>query len=412
MTNSLPTHGYGEQRALTPAATVARMRPYFAQLGITRLANVTGLDIIGIPTVMVTRPNSRALSVHQGKGPDLASAQASGIMEAVEHHSAEHCQLVRLAASVREARSSDGFLDVSSVPRSVLPLTEDSVVDWVWGRRLAPEAGEAVLVPHELVHLDLRLPLPARSGYFPLGTNGLASGNRWDEAVVHGLCELIERDALALFYQAPVARQMACRMDLGSVDEPWLRELLARYEAAEVEVAVWDITTDIGIPSFFCMIADRELEPFRPLGSARGSGTHPDRAVALARALCEAAQSRLTQIVGARDDLQALDLAQLRSHEAQARTLAQLRSGPAGRRYSAVTTLRSESVAADLTQLVTRLLSCGLKEIITVDLTPPGLPCAVARVIVPGLESVFNSPSYRPGVRARRALVDDAGAGL
>src|SRR5438105_3859247 len=60
---------------------VLRLAPI---MGITRVANVTGLDPVGIPVVMVCRPNSRSVAVSQGKGIDLASARASGVMEAAE----------------------------------------------------------------------------------------------------------------------------------------------------------------------------------------------------------------------------------------------------------------------------------------------------------------------------------------
>jgi ribosomal protein S12 methylthiotransferase accessory factor len=53
-------------RAVEPAATLARVKRHFAPLGITRIANVTGLDCIGIPVVNVVRPNARSLSVSQG----------------------------------------------------------------------------------------------------------------------------------------------------------------------------------------------------------------------------------------------------------------------------------------------------------------------------------------------------------
>ncbi len=58
----------GTHRLIAPAETVARVRRLMPVMGITRIANVTGLDCIGIPVVMVCRPNSRSLSVSQGKG--------------------------------------------------------------------------------------------------------------------------------------------------------------------------------------------------------------------------------------------------------------------------------------------------------------------------------------------------------
>src|SRR5947209_7315915 len=79
----------GTHRVISPAETCARVRPLMPVMGITRIANITGLDSIGIPVVMVCRPNSRALAVAQGKGLDLDAAKASGLMESVESYHAE-----------------------------------------------------------------------------------------------------------------------------------------------------------------------------------------------------------------------------------------------------------------------------------------------------------------------------------
>ena len=81
------------RRIVGAEQTVARLKPLMPVFGITRVANVTGLDTIGIPTVMVLRPNSRALAVSQGKGTSLAAAKASGLMESIESYHAERITL-------------------------------------------------------------------------------------------------------------------------------------------------------------------------------------------------------------------------------------------------------------------------------------------------------------------------------
>lgn len=82
-------HKSGTHRTISPSETLARMKPYLAPMGITRVANVTGLDTIGIPVFMACRPNSRSLAVSQGKGLDLDAARASAVMESVEGYRAE-----------------------------------------------------------------------------------------------------------------------------------------------------------------------------------------------------------------------------------------------------------------------------------------------------------------------------------
>jgi YcaO-like protein with predicted kinase domain len=388
----------GTHRTCAPAETVARMKPHLSQLGITRVANVTGLDILGIPTTMVTRPNGRSLSVHQGKGLDIDAARASGIMEAAEHHLAEHVDPPGALLTAAELRRTSRVADVSRLPQSIRKFGADDRIPWMEAKDLT--TGEAVWVPYEMVHVDLRLPLPPASGFFPLGSNGLASGNHVAEAAVHGICELVERDAIALFYQESVQQQEQRKIDPATVEDDVARELMNRFDAAGVELAAWDITSDVGVASVFCMAVDRIFDPFRPVGVARGSGTHLNRGVALARALCEAAQSRLTRIVGARDDLREEDFARLRAPQATAGALAQMRASHGGRPFASLPTRSSVSIDDDLRLLIGLLAERGLTEVLAVDLTRRDLPCCVVRAIVPGLEGVFPAPSYHPGTRA------------
>src|SRR5262245_52563932 len=69
----------GTHRLFTPEETMDRAYGLIRAMGITRIACVTGLDVLGIPVVTVTRPNARSMSVFYGKGCTLAAAKASGL---------------------------------------------------------------------------------------------------------------------------------------------------------------------------------------------------------------------------------------------------------------------------------------------------------------------------------------------
>src|SRR5690348_13469955 len=75
------------------------------------------------------------------------------------------------------------------------------------------------------------------------------------------------------------------------------------YDKAGIDVRLWNVTTEIGIPVFVCDIRDPSPAEPRRLRCFHGAGCHPDRTIALIRALTEAAQTRLTYITGIRDDL-------------------------------------------------------------------------------------------------------------
>src|SRR5882724_35803 len=167
-------------------------------MGITRVANVTGLDTVGIPVVMVSRPNSRSVTVSQGKGIDLASAKASGLMEAAELYHAETATLPLRLATYEEVRFKHKVATIQDLPRGRGSHFHPTLrILWCEGRDLL--TGEEVLVPYEMVHTNYTIPLPDGHGCFTSSPNGLASGNALVEAISQGICEVIERDAVALW---------------------------------------------------------------------------------------------------------------------------------------------------------------------------------------------------------------------
>jgi ribosomal protein S12 methylthiotransferase accessory factor len=394
----------GTHRSIPPEETLERVRPLLRVMGITRVADVTGLDEIGIPVVSVCRPNARSLSVAQGKGHSLAAAMASGIMESIEAHHAEHIDLPLKLATWNELRFTHRLVNVSALPRlSIGQFHPNLRTLWIEGRNLFD--GGSTWVPFEIVHLDYTIPLPTGSGSFVMSSNGLASGNHLLEAVSHGLCELIERDATTLSRLAPEAARREARVDLGSVDDPGCRDLLDQCERAGLLVEVREITSDIGVPAFSCTIVDRDPNPQRPVAPTSGIGCHPSRAVALSRAVTEAVQTRLTLITGARDDMQHLRAKGPAEELASARRARdEMIVEPPSRSFRDAPDFHGQTFEADVGWLLERLRAAGIREAVAVDLTKPIFKIPVARVIAPGLEALNEVPGYVPGARARRRL--------
>jgi ribosomal protein S12 methylthiotransferase accessory factor len=250
------------------------------------------------------------------------------------------------------------------------------------------------------VNADATIPRPNGAGCFLHTTNGLASGNSEDEAVLHGLCEVIERDALAIWECSADVVQTARRIDLESIKTSPASDVVQQLLAADILPIIWDTTSDVGIATFRVALYDCMSDPVaRPLPTGLGAGCHPDRIVAVCRALTEAAQSRLTAIAGSRDDLGRPRYRMTQSAEAlnSFRALA----GAAGQNeFTSVPTVVFESVTQTLEFVVTKLERTGFRQILTVDLSRPEAPISVTRVIVPGLEGPRDSPSYLPGSRA------------
>ena len=375
-------------------------------MGITRVANVTGLDSVGIPVVMVCRPNSRSLAVSQGKGIDLANARASGLMEAAELYHAETITLPLRLATYEELRYQHNVIEVNEFPRQSSSLFEPNLrLLWCEGFDLL--RGENVFVPYEMVHTNYTTPFSDGHGCFPASSNGLASGNQLVEAISQAICEVIERDATTLWKLRGEEKLNHGRLDLESVDDPICREILGKFEGAGVYVAAWDITTDVGISAFACFIVPQGDNTTWHCTVATGYGCHPAREVALARALTEAAQGRLTVISGVRDDFwrddyyRWLDLDLVR---AMRRRLT--RSKPT-RRFSDIPHRDGETLEDDVEWELKRIKKVGIRRVVVVDLTKPEFGLPVVRVIVPGFESILCL-GYTPGRRGRLILSKQA----
>lgn len=386
----------GTHRLAPPEETVARIRPQASRMGITRVGNITGLDRIGIPVAVAVRPNSRSVSVSQGKGLDLPQATASALMEACEGFHAEEIGPLRRAAYARLAASATAVNPAKLCP-GTRPFAPSAPVDWIEGRDLL--RGEPCWVPAEIVHTDYARPQP--DGYFLAGSNGLASGNHLVEAIAAALYETVERDALALWMVRGLWERAACLVDLATVDEPDCRGLLDRYAGARIAVRVWNITTDLRIAAFLCEISDLEPGDPRLLRRFHGSGCHADAGIALCRALTEAAQTRLTYIAGIRDDLSPAEYRAAPGDELRDALLDALIREIAPGCFATAPSFASDDLAIDLRLVLDRIGAAGIERAVAVDLSRPDFGIPVVRVVVPGLEWDPHHPNYRPGPRAQ-----------
>ena len=180
--------------------------------------------------------------------------------------------------------------------------------------------------PAEIVHTDYTLPRPTSTGCFLAGSNGLASGNTYVEALTQRFANWSSVTGRRSGIASPrAATRDTSRLGL-HVDDPECAALVKQVLAADVGIAVWDTTSDVGIPTFECVVAERG-EGGHTMHSASGMGCHPKRAIASPHTVTEAAQSRVTIITGARDNIMRADYDRIRepSNAARARPRAGLR---------------------------------------------------------------------------------------
>lgn len=390
----------GTHRAVPPTETLRRTLPAARAAGITRVANVTGLDRIGIPVFMACRPLSRSVSVSQGKGLHPEAARASAVMEGIELWHAETIDEPLLLSRYADLRRRVRVVDVDALPsvphsrfRRDLPLL------WIRGHDLVGD--EDCWVPLECVSMDATVPAPTGAGCFLATSNGLASGNTHTEALCHALDEVVERDATTLWHRRPNALEdTLLDLDLDSGLPDHVARAVARCRSAGVRVQAWDLTSDVGVPCYAALISEPEVGGAYLRAAAHGYGCHLDPGVALSRAVTEAVQSRLTYVAGSRDDLfpgEYADDVSARQRLAECERLLEVEPP---RSLADRADISGETFEDDAATLLTALTSVGVREAIRVDLTKPDLGIPVVRVVVPGLEGPDSDPDHVPGRRS------------
>jgi len=285
-------------RICPPEDTVARILPFFAEFGITRLASQTGLDCLGIPCWAAFRPNALTLANNQGKGLSDGAARASAVMESVEFAIAERPRVPSITASATDLKGrGEAIFDV----RRLLPMGSHvdagQVLHWLEGVKLG--SGAPVWVPFDAAAMDPRVEIAD----ICQSTNGIASGNTADEALFHALCELIERDATTLWSVRGPAVRLASSIDPLASGNSMVAALIAQIIAAGFTIRLFDQTTDIGVPTIMAVIGGNDPRGARHFEITAGYGCHPIAARAAIRAITEAAQTRVTAIAGSRDDI-------------------------------------------------------------------------------------------------------------
>ncbi|MCD1296182.1 YcaO-related McrA-glycine thioamidation protein [Methanocella sp. CWC-04] len=383
-------------RVVPPEETLKKVEKLLPGIGVTRVAEISGLDRIGIPVYSAIRPASAkgAISVYAGKGASEVEAKVSVMMEAIERYSSEYqrSDSKRIKISSYEDLTKDG--PAIDPDKLILPgkLLSGVKLDWVDGYDLISDVelflpGNAVFHPYETI---------SGSRLFRSNTNGLASGNTMEEAIFHGLMEVVERDALSI---AEATRDPGKEIILTEKDGIAF-ELYKKFCDANILVKLWYLPTDSGIPTVMAATDDREL--MDPALLVMGVGTHLDARIALLRALTEVAQSRATQIHGAREDTNRDQISRSIGYDRMKRLNKHWYVENAEHVFlEDLPDLSTDSHKGDIEKSI-EMLKNVVDNIIVTDLTRKKVGIPVVRVTIPGLE-MFAIDRERIGPRCRRA---------
>lgn len=361
--------------------------------GVTRLARLTGLDRLGIPVWQAVSPNARSIVIHNGKGITDLDAKVSAAMEALERATASASAPETVTTCrerlMAEGRHTDALPQL--IARGQADIADDEDIAWAEGHDLL--GAKAVWIPFEAATLDRTIRAPR----FWQSSDGLASGNNLAEAMLHGLLERIERDAVVLWDIATLKQRMNACIDPGSFHDPVLNELTAKIDSTGLTLRLFDVTSDIGIPVVTALLGPGDIAAARRvryLDVTVGSGAHPSPVRAAVRAVTEAAQSRLTFISGGRDDIEPESFT--RELPDSIRSCFDALLKPADR-FDAPLPKGAEAL---LELTIDHMRRAGIASAIALPLAHASLPFAVAKILVPELENPPGDRKRRFGHRA------------
>jgi len=204
------------------------------------------------------------------------------------------------------------------------------------------------------------------------------------------------------------SKQRRC-IALETIDDQNAQHLLELLHRAGLDVRVWDASSDVGVACIHCLLmeqnnGERNMQFADP---EFGSGCHPDRSIALLRAVTEAIQARTTFIAGSRDDFQTKDYQSEARASRRNACLLLMQGNDCAVPFASVPHQHFDTLAEDVQWLLEQLMKVGIKEVPCLDLQLEQFNIPVARVIVPGLEGANNGnpDDYEPGARAK-ALVE------
>ncbi len=274
-------------KAIDPTTTIQKAMSRLRAFGNRVLRNTLRIDSgrLGIP-VYISLCGTEAERVigtkkQMGKGGSPEQAEASALMELVERYSLFSFRRDQenfwvgsfedtkgLALSVRELWLS---VNDREVPQVILKAFGNLPLRWAWSYCLTDS--RPYLVPFEWFW--------AINEY-----NGSSAGNLAEEAILQGICEVVERHVSAL---VSAERLNVPRIELDRLNDSKAEELLLKFKRAGILLYLSDFSLDTGIPTVGALAYDPSTYPHRSeIVWTAGTTTSPEKS--LIRAITEVAQ--------------------------------------------------------------------------------------------------------------------------
>lgn len=373
----------GTQRAVEPKKTLDKIRPLMEEIGVVDVFETTDNDRTKIPVFSAIRPAAAwgGTKINYGKGVTSDEAKASAMMEAIERFSAEY-RGERMEFSSYEQLGLTKALDPKELilPRE-MQIGEET--HWILAWDLLGET--EMYVPANAVYHPYD-PLGMAQQLFRSDANGLAAGNVREEAILHAIYEVIERDALSC---AEKNRFLGKRLVIDT--EGPLLNLLNKFEDQGIIIHLWYIDGKTGVHTV-AAAADDELTK-DPQMLVIGSGSHLSPEIAAFRALTEVAQRRGRNIRGDIENKSRVAIVEKAGYERLKRiNRIWFEEAKDEVKLSEIPDKSTDFLDEDL-KIILKDLEEHTDSVFVADLSKTEIP--VVRVIIPGFEVSYTDSSRR-----------------
>jgi len=366
-------YAYDLDKVCDPEETVARVRHRFRQLDLDLLKNTLRIDSgrLDIPVFVslcgLDAVRTIGVQKQMGKGSTPAQAEASALMELVERFS--FFSFMQRAAFLY---ATPGGLVEQSIPFKTLArsLFDDSGMvnqaaalyrDWPlhFTHAASLTYGHQILIPIYWFYLINEY-------------NGPAAGNTREEAILQGLCEVVERHVGSVISHG---RLFTPDIDPASVQDPAAVALLEKFQRQGIVLHIRDFSLDTGIPTVGVLAYDPATYP-EASEIIFTAGTTPNPEKSLIRALTEVAQ--LAGDFNKRTSYRPT----LPKYRDLSEASYLMTPGPR-RSIHSLPDLTDSNIRVEIEACVASLARLGL-EVLVVDVTHPEIRIPVVYVIVPG----------------------------
>lgn len=367
------------------------LEPIISKIGISRVAEISQLDSLGYPVFQTVRPNLfthvrlGANTGSQGKGPTRDQAKISAIMEGIEGYCQEPKHTDCIYGSYNYLSKQYPVIPPDSIfhkPLARKASQSDNLV-WTWVHCI--DQATRVLIPAETVFFPFMSADFETQRHFTCGSNGVASGATYLEAVNHALYEVIER------YYWGTMEMHGDGLQIDYLYKSEFKNLFEKRLSSKLidSIGLWAVRFKKGtnVPMVVAIYRSDGLK-------MRGYGCAASVESAVSRAVSEAVQAMTTIKSGAREDLGSHHkmyhgkyLEKIMSRSAKAPTTFIKRETFAhSSKEQYYKTLRAE-----FDYLVSWIRKAGFRNICIANLTRVGIEVPVVKVIVPSLPPIFAS---------------------